>query len=380
MELPLKAITSVKICHLSSVHNWFDERIFQKEAKSLLKVGYDVTFIVQHDKRRIKDGVKIIPLPKPKNRLERFVFTDLRVLRLALNENASIYHFHDPELIPVGLVLKVLGKKVIYDVHEDYQQFFLARDWLSPFLKNVFAHSWWIFEKSSSFFFDHIIAVAKNWSEKFPEKNVTVVSNAPPLNFLRTLPEKQSGDAFKVVYVGTLDIFRGIDVAIEALSYLESANVELHIMGALKNESQANIFTNHPKIRYHGRVPWHELRSALENADVGLLLLRPDALNLNTTGEGNTKLFEYMSAGLPVLYSDFPKMKAFIGALGAGMPVDPTDPRRIAEQIEFLMQNEELRKKMGENGIAAVRNRHNWEAQERKLLKVYEKVLARHSR
>ncbi len=111
-----------KVCILTSVHPPFDVRIFHKEAKSLVKAGYDVTLIAQHDKEEIVDGVKIINLQKPRNRIERMTKTVSELYQKALRVDADIYHFHDPELIPVGKALKKRGKAIIYDVHEDYYE------------------------------------------------------------------------------------------------------------------------------------------------------------------------------------------------------------------------------------------------------------------
>ena len=109
-----------KICMLSSAHSASDDRIFYKEAKSLSKAGYDVVIIAQHDKEEIIDNIKIIPLPIPKNRLHRMIKIVWKLFKLALKEKADVYHFHDPELIPIGILLKLKRMKVIYDVHGDY--------------------------------------------------------------------------------------------------------------------------------------------------------------------------------------------------------------------------------------------------------------------
>ena len=100
------------VCLLTSVHSAFDDRIFHKEAKTLAKRGYKVVLIAQHDKEETVAGVRIIPLPKPKNRFERMTKVTWRLFIFALKEKASVYHFHDPELILIGLTLKLLGKKV----------------------------------------------------------------------------------------------------------------------------------------------------------------------------------------------------------------------------------------------------------------------------
>ena len=92
----------IKVCILTSVHPSLDRRVFHKEAKTLVKAGYNVVLIAQHNGKEIVDGVKIVPLPTPKNRFERRTKVVWRLFRLALKEKAPIYHFHDPELIRGG--------------------------------------------------------------------------------------------------------------------------------------------------------------------------------------------------------------------------------------------------------------------------------------
>ena len=132
-----------------------------------------------------------------------------------------------------------------------------------------------------------------------------------------------------------------------------------------------------PRVVYHGRIPWPEMRSFMEhNADLGLLLFHPTPALMNLTGEGSTKLFEYLAVGLPVLYSGFPKLRKFVETIGAGYPVDSTEPRKIAEAIDYLCGHPELCKELGENGRRAVVNRFCWEREEQKLLAVYRILLS----
>ena len=111
--------TKRRVAILSSVHPPFDTRIFHKQARSLASAGYDVTLVVPHARDETVDGVKLRALPQAGSRPRRMLGAPARVLREALRLRADVYHFHDPELIPIALLLKRRGKSVIYDVHED---------------------------------------------------------------------------------------------------------------------------------------------------------------------------------------------------------------------------------------------------------------------
>ena len=156
-----------KVCHLTSVHRPFDTRIFYKECRTLAQAGYEVVPVVTHDKNDVIDGVRIKGVPKPKNRRERMTKTVWQVYKAAVAENADIYHFHDPELIPVGIMLKLKGKKVIYDVHEDVPKQILTKYWIPSFLRRAASASASLFEKIGSKFFDGIVAATQTIADKF---------------------------------------------------------------------------------------------------------------------------------------------------------------------------------------------------------------------
>jgi glycosyltransferase involved in cell wall biosynthesis len=86
------------------------------------------------------------------------------------------------------------------------------------------------------------------------------------------------------------------------------------------------------------------------------------------------KLFEYMSAGLPVIASDFPYWRELLEPIGCASFVDPLDPVRIAAAIDDLLSNEERAREMGMRGAAAVRERLNWEQEAPKLFDLYARL------
>jgi len=103
----------LKIAHLTSVHARYDIRIFHKECVSLAKAGYDVTLVVADGKGdEEKNGVTIVGVgQKPKSRIKRMILTVTKVYKAAKRKDADVYHFHDPELLPVGWLLQRKGKK-----------------------------------------------------------------------------------------------------------------------------------------------------------------------------------------------------------------------------------------------------------------------------
>ena len=364
-----------KILILTSVHPPFDTRIFYKQAQTLVKAGYQVGLIAQHDRDEIRDGVNIIAIPKPKNRLERMFFTTMSLLRKALKQNAQVYHFHDPELIPVGLFLKLCGKKVVYDIHEDYKQKFLSTSWIKPFLRPWVSKIFSNFEEISSNFFNHLVLADQITAQRFnSKKKLTVMPNYPMVNQLQHI--KSNGNLakkrvkFVVMYIGGLSPDRGLFEMVEAMSFLNNKNIELHLLGRFENPKDEEKIKNLENVKNLGLVPSNQVFPYLLGANVGLVLLQPTPAYLDSA-ENTTKLFEYMLCGLPVIASDFPNLRKIIEGNKCGICVDPTDPGKIAEAIKYLRRNPAQAKKMGENGREAVFKKYSWENEEHKLLQLY---------
>src|SRR5690349_10916076 len=137
------------VVQLTSVHSAYDLRII-KQCRSLAAAGYQVTLIAPHSCDEFTGGIHIRRVPMVEGRFRRMTLTVWRIYREAVRQRADIYHFHDPELIPVGLLLKARRKKVIYDAHEPYPQKILCKAWipikLRPLVSRVFA----VFERMAS--------------------------------------------------------------------------------------------------------------------------------------------------------------------------------------------------------------------------------------
>ncbi|MEA3358778.1 MAG: glycosyltransferase, partial [Thermodesulfobacteriota bacterium] len=196
-----------KICILTSVHQVFDVRIFHKEAKSLAKAGYDVTLIAQHIKDEVVGGVKIIAIPKSFKRFSRVLITDIRILISAFRQKADIYHFHDPELIYVGVLLKLSGKKVIYDVHEDLPEQIMGKHYIPFWMKRPIAILVQLIEELASTVFNYIFAATDSIEKNFDRhKSAITIRNFPIFNSSKThsMDGHRKSHNYVLIYTGGL--------------------------------------------------------------------------------------------------------------------------------------------------------------------------------
>jgi len=86
-------------------------------------------------------------------------------------------------------------------------------------------------------------------------------------------------------------------------------------------------------------------------------------------------LFEYMSAGLPVIASNFPAWRTLIEQAGCGLTVNPLNVREIADAITWILEHPAEAEAMGKRGQAAVLSTYNWDTQVASLLDLYERLL-----
>ena len=360
-----------KICHMTSVHKRYDVRIFQKECITLRKLGYEVHLVVSDaEPDEIVNDIYIHSTGYlPKNRFERMTGAAKEVYKLAKSLNAEIYHFHDPELMGFGVKLSKQGKKVIFDSHEHT-------------IVQIYSKRYLIFPKAVSKLFElyqkrvirqiaEIITPTPQLVDLFKtiNENAFLVTNYPKLE------ESMAGIKKKrqICFTGGCDsqwMLENIAIAVSEL------DCEIIIAGS-GNEEYINaiIKKGRGKVKYVGQLGKEDVYRLQSESLAGMAV----NYGIQTIKEGgtlgNTKMFEYMMNGSPIICTDFPLWKMVVEKDDCGICVDANSVEEIRKAIKYFLDCPDESIRMGENARAAVEREYNWDTQVENLAQAYRTLI-----
>jgi glycosyltransferase involved in cell wall biosynthesis len=374
----------LKVCHVSSMHQWNDDRIFERACFGLQKEGYNVKLIATHEsgKAFLDSGVEVIPIKERKG-LRRRIFSSFEATKKARKTEADIIHFHDPDLLPFMWVLSWFRKGVIFDIHENYQARIHALSLPSLIIKLLSA-SWRFFEKTCIRSFSGFVVTTETMGELYrsTRKQWCVVSNMPFLERLkeqnRSSTEKRPG--VNLYVSGSHSKQRNCMQAVEALPLVVKEFPEIKLVFAgryvpygfdeqLRKKAEELNVSDH--LELEGMLPWLENFNRTASMHVGFVFYEDNPNNRVTIPN---RLFEYMISGLAVIGESFTEVKRVIDEADCGFCCNSSDPADIARAVTDLLRSDKDLEEFGENGRKAVEEKFNFESELERMIEYYHRV------
>jgi len=372
-----------RILMASSVHRWNDGRIYYKEARSLAKFA-DVRLIAVRspEASEVPDGrIAVDLLPAKGLRLGDRKSLILRLKRIGmvtktvLHHRYDVFHFHDPELIPVGWLAKLRGKKVIYDMHEDAFHVLTRREWIPKPLALIVGIIIRGLEFLNLLIYDRFILAEKAYAKVFTAKKCFTVLNFPIIEETFEPVRRRRNESLRMVYVGSITNMRGAEDILRSIRDLRVSgrNITLDLYGNVAEENlQAMIMAGIEEgwLKYHGWIPGDTILRAIRRCHVGLSPLRDHP---GYRYIWPTKVLEYVAAGLAIVASSLPGTTRLLKDLGCAVFYPPGDVEALKKAILSLYQ-EDIRVSLAENGAPKLRQ-YSWASQEAALVSMYHDVL-----
>lgn len=216
----------MNICHITSVHNRYDDRIFIKECRSLSEAGEKVNLIV-HDKKKDEqvDGITIYSTGEEyTSRLKRVLIGNRKILKKLQQIPADICHLHDPELLLLAKKLKRMGKKVIFDSHEDVPAQILDKEWLPSFIRKIVSKVYKMYESYVVKQLDAVIGATPHIAKQFIGRThkVVIINNYPKLDDIVFQDTPFELRESIICYAGGINEQRGERIMVEAVKDLDA--------------------------------------------------------------------------------------------------------------------------------------------------------------
>ena len=379
-------MTSLRVCALTIGHPAKDARVFYRILQPLAKKGCAVVLVAPEP--FTDDRVRMSPwnpVMAQSNRTKRLIFA----FRAALAERADVYSFHDPDLIPVGLALKLLrpSAAVVYDALEDYPSMMLVKHWIPKWLRPILARATHLLNLVAGRYLDGIVTadpgVQRDFKRATGHKSM-VHYNFPPLGQFQQAKDEPPAVRADLVYIGGMSERTGMFVLLDALAILAKRGLKPTVrlagyadgekgLAALKDGiSRRNL---NMQVELHGKIPYTQVPAWIRSGRIGLVPLQPIAKFMKNIP---TKMFEYWAWGLPVIASNLPPIQPFVSDGKNGLLFNASDPQDLARAIDWLLRHPVTGRKMGEMGREQVYTDWNIERHIGELLDFYHTLVQVH--
>lgn len=396
-----------KVCMLVAHHPFLDARIFKKEAKSLLKKGYEVTLVVPKKNGYLYDidgkpfterylkptfmheGIKIVTYEDSRESVKQMIsnlesrghgsFNNM-LTKVGLAQKADIYHAHEFLSFYSGIGIKrelgAAGKsvKLIYDSHELTPDPLEKRD---PAKKKALQRMLDLMVQEV----DYIITVSeaiKAWYlKKNPGLKIEVIVNSPPLSKnYKVKDAKKKG--MTACHEGAITSKKGNLELLLAITRICARDMDFKfkIIGGMRHEERLFLPDDLSKrIMTTGWVDYHAIPEQMNNVDVGWLHFKTKN-SLNCSYAMPNKFFSYLNNGVPIIVNKCYEMARFIRKHKCGIVIDKDNPTAedYAKAILFLNEHREKWLSMSKQARTIMMKKYSWEHMEKRLYNVYKRM------
>jgi glycosyltransferase involved in cell wall biosynthesis len=373
----------MRICLLTSGHNPDDDRIYYKEARSLIKKYSDVWIISPFPQRipKVEDKVKFHSIPFSCSWIQRY--RNLKeIYKVALKLKADVYHCHEPESLIVAIDLKKkLGCKVVFDSHEMYSASLASR--FPAYLHNKVMSAYKLYESLKVRQCDYMLgaswAIAEYFKSFMGSHRIETILNCPLPDIFGEVPAREWGEETVVCHEGHLPFARGLKMMVKAIEIVNRKYpVRFKIIGDVFGEERRwleSYVAEHKLENIIERTGWLDYRdvgTALASCHIGLIAMQKLPNNIVTSAN---KEFNYMYYGIPFVSPNFRlSTNKLIAEEKCGLSANSVSAESYAEAISYMIENRKETIQMGLNAKRASQEKYLWNHMEMKLFKVYEQI------
>lgn len=376
--------TPLKVCHLSSTRT-LSARVFYRQLPCLAENGYEVCLICPSGVTGTQNGITLRTFSSVSGAAGRLLCAFL-ALPAALREQASVYHIHTPQMIPVGMILKLLfRKRVVYDIFEDFPSMALTKQSLPVVLRRLLGQVLYLTESTACRIFDGIVtadcSVLRMYRRSARHEKM-VFYNLPSLQMFQQNGEALQPEPYDIVYSGGLSERTGMYVLVKAVRLLVDSGLKPRVLlfgyaDSPRSLAQLRSYVADLGLEdcfdIQGRVTPPEVPALLRQARIGVVPLQTIPKFVRNIP---TKLFEYWACGLATVASDLPPIRLFLRDSSLGLVVKPDDPAAFAHALSWLITHPQQAGEMGRRAQQAVGERLNSAREGARLIRFYQRILA----
>lgn len=374
----------LRICFVTSIHPDFDARVWNYGVM-LAARGHQVRLVCPWNAPdgSVREGIALHTFPRARLRLARPFSIPLHLAHKLrpLLPTVDVVHFHDIDILPWMAVLS-LFKPVVYDVHENYPDEMLVRQWIPGPLRRVLYHTVRGVQAGLSLVIRNVVFVVPEQQKDFPRRGLRsiLVRNYATLQLLDAVKPGYCTRPSAVVFIASNYEANGTFLFLEIATRMLQRRPDLRFIMADRWADPVTRSRALQMIRGRGLhnvlvVPNVAPQNIVEHLNRGTIAISADLRLPQRINALPTKLFEYMAAGLPIIASDLPHACRLAEQTGAITLCQPENPDSFIRAIEWLDDNRELAFAMGQRGQRAFRERFCWETQAEELERFYAEVL-----